>query len=107
MTEFIQHFRFAQPQWLLLLIPCLLLFILRRGRGAEAALTFSTLSVLVSLGAKVRRSDVQLRVGGIRRRSAEHVVHQDRHGPQAVPRLGRKDEHSGDRERREGPGVPQ
>ncbi|MCW1883291.1 VWA domain-containing protein [Luteolibacter flavescens] len=56
MTEFFQHFRFAQWQWLLLLIPCLLLFILRRGRGAEAALTFSTLSVLVSLGAKVRRT---------------------------------------------------
>jgi Ca-activated chloride channel family protein len=56
MREFLEHFRFAQPQWLLLLIPCALLFILRRGRGAEAALTFSTLSVLVSLGAKVRRT---------------------------------------------------
>jgi Ca-activated chloride channel family protein len=56
MTEFLEHFRFAQWQWLLLLIPCLLLFILRRGRGAEAALTFSTLSVLVSMGAKVRRT---------------------------------------------------
>jgi Ca-activated chloride channel homolog len=56
MREFLEHFKFAQPQWLLLLIPCVLLFLLRRGRGAEAALTFSTLSVLVSLGAKVRRS---------------------------------------------------
>jgi Ca-activated chloride channel family protein len=56
MRELIEHFRFAQWQWLLLLIPCLLLFVLRRGRGAEAALTFSTLSVLVSLGAKVRRT---------------------------------------------------
>lgn len=56
MREFLEHFKFAQPQWLLLLIPCALLFVLRRGRGAEAALTFSTLSVLVSLGAKVRRS---------------------------------------------------
>ena len=56
MREFLEHFTFAQPQWLLLLIPCALLFVLRRGRGAEAALTFSTLSVLVSLGAKVRRS---------------------------------------------------
>ncbi len=56
MREFIEHFKFAQPQWLLLLIPCVLLFLLRRGRGAEAAMTFSTLSVLVSLGAKVRRS---------------------------------------------------
>ena len=56
MRDFLEHFKFAQPQWLLLLIPCLLLFLLRRGRGAEAALTFSTLSVLVSLGAKVRHS---------------------------------------------------
>lgn len=56
MRDFLEHFKFAQPQWLLLLIPCALLFVLRRGRGAEAALTFSTLSVLVSLGAKVRRS---------------------------------------------------
>jgi Ca-activated chloride channel family protein len=56
MREFLEHFKFAQPQWLLLLIPCVLLFLLRRGRGAEAAMTFSTLSVLVSLGAKVRRS---------------------------------------------------
>ena len=56
MTDFLDHFRFAQPQWLLLLLPCALLFILRRGRGAEAALTFSPLSVLVSLGAKVRRT---------------------------------------------------
>jgi len=56
MRDFLEHFKFAQPQWLLLLIPCVLLFLLRRGRGAEAALTFSTLSVLVSLGAKVRRS---------------------------------------------------
>lgn len=60
MREFLEHFRFAQPQWLLLLIPCLLLFILRRGRGAEAAMTFSTLSVLVSLGAKVRRTAFSL-----------------------------------------------
>ena len=60
MREFLEHFKFAQPQWLLLLIPCVLLFLLRRGRGAEAALTFSTLSVLVSLGAKVRRSAFSL-----------------------------------------------
>ena len=56
MREFLEHFKFAQPQWLLLLVPCALLFLLRRGRGAEAAITFSTLSVLVSLGAKVRRT---------------------------------------------------
>lgn len=56
MTTFLEHFRFNQPQWLLLLIPCAILLLLRRGRGAEAALTFSTLSVLVSLGARVRHS---------------------------------------------------
>ncbi|MBK1826065.1 VWA domain-containing protein [Haloferula rosea] len=56
MSEFIEHFRFAQPQWLLLLLPCLLLVLLRRGRGAEAAIRFSSLSVLVSLGAKVRHT---------------------------------------------------
>ena len=56
MRDFLEHFKFAQPQWLLLLVPCALLFLLRRGRGAEAAITFSTLSVLVSLGAKVRRT---------------------------------------------------
>ncbi len=62
MRDFLEHFKFAQPQWLLLLIPCALLFLLRRGRGAEAALTFSTLSVLVSLGAKVWRSAFSLGV---------------------------------------------
>jgi Ca-activated chloride channel family protein len=56
MRDFLEHFKFAQPQWLLLLIPCALLLLLRRGRGSDAALTFSTLSVLASLGAKVRRS---------------------------------------------------
>ena len=49
MRDFVEHFRFAQPQWLLLLLPCLLLFLLRRGRGAEAALTFSTVSASSSL----------------------------------------------------------
>jgi Ca-activated chloride channel family protein len=56
MRDFLEHFTFARPQWLLLLLPCALLLLLRRGRGAEAAMTFSTLSVLVSLGAKVRRT---------------------------------------------------
>lgn len=60
MTEFLEHFRFAQPQWLLLFAPCVLLLLLRRGRGAEAAVSFSTLSVLVSLGAKVRRTAFSL-----------------------------------------------
>ncbi|MGE9270814.1 MAG: VWA domain-containing protein, partial [Verrucomicrobiales bacterium] len=60
MSEFIEHFRFAQPWWLLLLVPCLFLLLLRRGRGAEAAIRFSSLSVLVSLGAKVRHTAFSL-----------------------------------------------
>jgi Ca-activated chloride channel family protein len=56
MTDFFHHFVFKQWQWLYLLIPAFILLILRRGRGADAALTFSSLSVLVSLGVKVRRA---------------------------------------------------
>ena len=54
MSAFLEHFRFAQPGWLLLLIPAFLLLILRRGRGAEAVVTFPNLGVLVSLGSRVR-----------------------------------------------------
>jgi Ca-activated chloride channel homolog len=39
----------------LLLIPAFLLFALRRGKGSEAAVIFPNLSVLVSLGRRVRR----------------------------------------------------
>jgi Ca-activated chloride channel family protein len=56
MSEFLLHFRFAQPGWLLLLTPALLLVVLRRGRGASAAVTFPNLSILVSLGSRVRQS---------------------------------------------------
>ncbi len=42
MSAFFEHFRFAQPGWLLLLIPALLLLALRRGRGSEAALGETT-----------------------------------------------------------------
>ena len=56
MSDFLEHFRFSQPQWLLLLIPCLVLILLRRGRGAESAVSFSSLSVLVTLGARVRHT---------------------------------------------------
>ena len=56
MSAFFNHFRFAQPAWLLLLPLALLLVVLRRGRGAEAAVTFPNLSVLVSLGQRVRRT---------------------------------------------------
>lgn len=53
--DFITHFRFAQPLWLLLLVPALLLLLLRRGRGATGAVVFPNLGVLVSLGRKVNR----------------------------------------------------
>jgi len=56
MTPLLVHFRFAQPGWLLLLLPALMLMVLRRGRGASAALTFPNLSILVSLGRRVRQS---------------------------------------------------
>ncbi len=55
MSAFLEHFRFAQPGWLLLLLPALLLLALRRGRGSEAAVMVQNLSVLVSLGRRVRR----------------------------------------------------
>ena len=54
MRAFLEHFRFAQPGWLLLLLVALLLLALRRGRGSEAAVVFPNLSVLVSLGRRVR-----------------------------------------------------
>ena len=60
MSAFFDHFRFAQAGWLLLLPPALLLILLRRGRGAEAAVWFPNLSVLVSLGQRARRT-----VGGV------------------------------------------
>jgi Ca-activated chloride channel homolog len=55
MNQFLSHFTFAQPFWLLLLLPCVALVFLRRGRGADSALAFSNLSVLRSLGARVRQ----------------------------------------------------
>ena len=54
MSEFLDHFRFAQPGWLLLLLPALLLLALRRGTGTESAVVFPNLAVLVSLGKRVR-----------------------------------------------------
>ena len=56
MKELIEHFRFAQPMWLILLVPAAALLILRRGRGPAAAVMFPNLSVLVSLGARVRHT---------------------------------------------------
>lgn len=55
MNSFFEHFRFSQPAWLLLLLPTLLLLVLRRGRGAESAVIFSNLSILISLGQRVQR----------------------------------------------------
>jgi Ca-activated chloride channel family protein len=56
MSGFFEHFRFAQAGWLLLLLPAAILLALRRGRGSEAAVLFPNLSVLVSLGIRVRRT---------------------------------------------------
>jgi Ca-activated chloride channel family protein len=53
--SFFSHFRYTQPQWLLLLIPSLLFFILRRGRGTTGAVVFPNLGVLYSLGKRVNR----------------------------------------------------
>jgi Ca-activated chloride channel family protein len=53
--DFINHFRFAQPAWLLLFVPSILLLLLRRGRGATGAVVFPNLGVLMSLGKKVNR----------------------------------------------------
>lgn len=54
MTGFLEHFVFAHPGWLLLMLPILGLLILRRGRGASAAVIFPNLSVLTSLGQHAR-----------------------------------------------------
>jgi len=54
MTAFFEHFRFAHPGWLLLLLPAALLVFLRRGRGADAAVVFPNLALLVSLGKPAR-----------------------------------------------------
>ena len=50
MTAFFDHFRFVHPGWLLFLVPAVLLVLLRRGRGSDAAVVFPNLSLLVSLG---------------------------------------------------------
>jgi Ca-activated chloride channel family protein len=52
----IDQFRFAQPGWLLLILPALLLLLLRRGRGSDAAVMFPNLAVLLSLGRRVRHT---------------------------------------------------
>jgi len=54
MTALIDHFRFVHPVWLLFLLPALMLVLLRRGRGSDAAIVFPNLSLLVSLGKPAR-----------------------------------------------------
>ena len=56
MNALLEHFRLAQPGWMLLLIPAAILMALRRGRGSDAAVVFPNLSVLVSLGRRVRKT---------------------------------------------------
>jgi Ca-activated chloride channel homolog len=56
MSALFEHFRLSQPGWLLLLLPALVLLLLRRGRGSDAAVLFPNLSVLVSLGRRVRHT---------------------------------------------------
>lgn len=62
MTDFLEHFRFASPYWLLLLLPAIVMLFLRRGRGAEATLIFSSLQYLVSLGQKLRQGPGSLSI---------------------------------------------
>ena len=54
MTRFLQHFVFADPQWLflLLLVPAFLL--LSRRQGAESFVNFSSLSILSTVGRSPR-----------------------------------------------------
>jgi Ca-activated chloride channel homolog len=54
MKELIEHFRFAHPAWLLLLIPAILLLALRRGRGTASAVIFPGVPVLLNLGKNAR-----------------------------------------------------
>lgn len=54
MTAFLEPFRFAHPGWLLVLLPAIMLVVLRRGRGSDAAVVFPNLALLVSLGKPTR-----------------------------------------------------
>ena len=58
--SFLTHFRFAQPQWLLLLLPALILLVLRRARGASHAIVFPNLGALQHLGKRVNRLALNL-----------------------------------------------
>ena len=56
MNVFFGPLGFTQAGWILLLPPILILLMLRRGRGAEAAVSFPNLSILISLGQRVRQT---------------------------------------------------
>ena len=55
MQDFIQQFSFANPQWLLGLIALIPLLFIGGKSGTPAAITYSSLSILSSLGSKPRR----------------------------------------------------
>ena len=55
MQDFIQQFSFANPQWLLGLIALIPLLFIGGKSGTPTAITYSSLSILSSLGSKPRR----------------------------------------------------
>lgn len=55
MQDFIQQFRFADPWWLLGLIALIPLLFIGGKAGSPTAITYSSLSILASLGRKPRR----------------------------------------------------
>ncbi|MFD0895755.1 VWA domain-containing protein [Luteolibacter ambystomatis] len=55
MRTLFEHLRLAEPWWLTLLIPFLFLLLLRRGKGAAAAISFPNVPILAALGGKVRQ----------------------------------------------------
>ena len=55
MTSFLQHFVFAHAWWLLALLLLIPLLFLRGRSGTPSAITYSSLSILASLGQKPKR----------------------------------------------------
>ena len=56
MSAILESFRFEDWGWFLLIPPVFMLIVLRRGRGADSAVCFPNLSVLLSLGQRVRQT---------------------------------------------------
>ena len=54
MNSFIKHFQFTDPWWLLLLLSIIPLLFLRGKLGSRSAITFSSTSILGTLGTKPR-----------------------------------------------------